>query len=226
MGGSRDYKSVLVIRKDEDGNPILRDDGKPAMKRKYIRVTAYKRKLKAQQKAQEKSRSESTLKRMANRMKNQKGGNETEQEVKRTVGKMPASDIRRAFELARKGKYGDVIKESRELAANFVNTAKNARPISEKPKDVKQSDWLQQNPDLDKALRLLKRETTTMRKRSGKKSDQNILRMPAPVSYDRNTQRITYKAADRDAVEQTVRAIEQEMNVDLGFALDRIDWID
>ena len=56
MGGSRDYKSILVIRKDKDGNPILRDDGKPAMKRKYIRVTDYKRKLKAQKTAQEKAR--------------------------------------------------------------------------------------------------------------------------------------------------------------------------
>ena len=56
MGGSRDYKSIMVIRKDKDGNPILRDDGKPSMKRKYIRVTDYKRKLKAQKTAQEKAR--------------------------------------------------------------------------------------------------------------------------------------------------------------------------
>lgn len=39
MGGSRDYKTVMVIRKDENGNPILQNDGKPAMQRKYIKVS-------------------------------------------------------------------------------------------------------------------------------------------------------------------------------------------
>lgn len=56
MGGGRDYKTVMVIRKDENGNPILRDNGKPSMKRKYIRVTNYKRKLKAQATAQQNDR--------------------------------------------------------------------------------------------------------------------------------------------------------------------------
>ena len=131
-----------------------------------------------------------------------------------------------AFERARGERYADTIKQSRSQASDFANRAQNARPISERPKGVKMQDWLAQNPDLDKTLRLLKRETTTLRKRTGKKSEQSVLHMPTPVNYDRNTQRLSFKSSDRAEVENTIRAIEKELKVDLGFALDRIDWID
>lgn len=181
---------------------------------------------KTEKETMKKANSKNRQRGMERLVKSKNNQSEPTTETKRTIGRMPTRDIRKAFELARKGKYGDVINDSRKIALDFVNTVKNARPLSEKPKDVKRSDWLQQNPDLDKALRLLKRETTTMRKNSGKKSEQNVLRMPAPVKYDRETQKIAYKTSDRSAVENTIRAIEKEMNVDLGFALDRIDWID
>ena len=130
-----------------------------------------------------------------------------------------------AFERARSERYADTIQRERKLASDFMNTVKNARPISEKPEGMKTQEWLAQNPDLDKGLRLLKRNTTTLRKLTGKKSEQSVLHMPTPVKYDRNTQRLSFKASDREEVMKTIRAIEKEMNLDLGFAISRIDWI-
>ena len=145
----------------------------------------------------------------------------------RQVGrKGRTGDTATAFERARNERYKDTIRKSREDASEFAKRAQNAKPITERPKGVKMQDWLTQNPDLDKALRLLKRETTTLRKRTGKRSEQSVLHMPAPLKYDRNSQRLTYKSSDREAVMETIRAIEKEMKVDLSFALSRIDWID
>ena len=76
MGGGRDYKAVMVVYKDENGNPVFRDNGTLAMKRKYIRVTDYKRKSKARNQAQENARD--NISRAISRLRNSQNRSQTE----------------------------------------------------------------------------------------------------------------------------------------------------
>ena len=142
------------------------------------------------------------------------------------VGKNRPRNTARATGLMRYERYADIIERTRQTEAAFAERLKNARPISERPKGVKMQEWLMQNPDLDHGLRLIKRELNVLRKRMGRRSEESIIHMPKPENYDRNTQRITYKAGDREAVEQAVRTIEKELKLDLGFAMNRIDWVE
>ncbi len=149
-----------------------------------------------------------------------------EPRIRTLVGHRPTSDFNRQVERMRNDRYADIIEQTRKTEAAFADRLKNAKPITERPKGVKMQEWLTQNPDLDKGLRLIKRELNVLRKRTGRRAEESIIHMPAPVNYDRRTQRITYKSENREAVEQAVRTIEKELKLDLGFALDRIDWVD
>ena len=215
MGGSAKWRSRVAWTQDENGRKVpLRDaDGKIVK----VGVRNYNKKEKeilrqAQGKTPTKlpKRQEPT----------------PEPRIRTLVGHRPTSDFNRQVERMRNDRYADIIEQTRKTEAEFADRLKNAKPITERPKGVKMQEWLTQNPDLDKGLRLIKRELNVLRKRTGRRADESIIHMPAPVNYDRRTQRITYKSENREAVEQAVRTIEKELRLDLGFALDRIDWVD
>ncbi|MCR4718671.1 MAG: hypothetical protein K5768_03470 [Firmicutes bacterium] len=214
MGGSKKTERV-VYTQDENGQRVpLRDANGKIVKVGVRQYTKKEKKILRQ--AQGKTPTKLPKRQEAT----------PEPRIRTLVGHRPTSDFNRQVERMRSDRYAGIIEQTRETQSAFADRLRNAKPITERPKNMKMQEWLTQNPDLDKGLRLIKRELNVLRKRTGRRAEESIIHMPKPVNYDRKTQRITYKTENREAVEQAIQTIEKELKLDLGFALDRMDWVD